>query len=122
MINRATFYRHYRDKYELALAYATELLEELGILDEPFFAADAEADPDGPHPALVRLFEHAASHARFYRVMLGQRGTPLFAEQLGRHIEGLMRARLEERGSIGGASASRWSSASTSWRPTRSRC
>jgi len=98
MINRATFYRHYRDKYELALAYATELLDELGLLDKPFMVAPQDNDFDSPHPSLTRLFEHAADHARLYRVMLGQRGTPLFAEQLQRHIEGLMRERLEQAG------------------------
>ena len=98
MINRATFYRHYRDKYELALDYATELLDELGLLDKPFLAGTHQGDPNGPHPSLIRLFEHAADHARFYRIMLGQRGTPVFAEQLQRHIEGAMRERLEQGG------------------------
>lgn len=50
MINRATFYRHYRDKYELALAYATELLDELGLLNKPFSTGAGKGDPDGPHP------------------------------------------------------------------------
>ena len=71
MINRATFYRHYRDKYELALDYATELLDELGLLDKPFLAGTQGSDPDEPHSSLLRLFEHAATHARLYRVMLG---------------------------------------------------
>ena len=98
MINRATFYRHYRDKYELALDYATELLDELGLLDEPLMVTPQDNDTDGAHPSLIRLFEHAASHARLYRVLLGQRGTPLFAEQLQRYIEGVMRERLERAG------------------------
>jgi AcrR family transcriptional regulator len=98
MINRATFYRHYRDKYELALDYATELLDELGLLDNPLLADTQQGDTDVPHPSLIRLFEHAASHARLYRVMLGQRGTPLFAEQLQRYVEGVMRERFVQAG------------------------
>lgn len=96
MINRATFYRHYRDKYDLALSYATELMDELGVLTKPFNPTAGDSDPENPHPPLARLFEHAAEHDRLYRLLLGQRGTPIFAEQLQRYIEGQMRERLEQ--------------------------
>jgi AcrR family transcriptional regulator len=93
MVNRATFYRHYQDKYALALDYATELLTELDILTHPL-VLDHLLKPDSPAPDLIRLFEHASNHAKFYRIMLGKQATPFFAAQLQGHIERVMRAQL----------------------------
>ncbi len=97
MVNRATFYRHYQDKYALAMDYATELLTELDILTHPL-VLDHILKPDNPAPDLIRLFEHAASHAKFYRIMLGKQATPFFAEQLQGHIERVMRTQLKATG------------------------
>lgn len=97
MVNRATFYRHYQDKYALALDYATELLAELHLLDKPL-APDQFLGAPGQSPALLRLFEHAAAHERLYRLMLGKGAGPFFAEQLQRSIERIMRERLAASG------------------------
>ncbi len=76
-INRATFYRHYLDKFDLLDQYAQDVYE---LLDD-----SAEGDRAGE--GLTRLFEHIQSNGRFYRVMLSQKGDPEFAEKIRRFIE-----------------------------------
>lgn len=97
MVNRATFYRHYQDKYALALDYATELLAELDLLRLPL-GPERHSVTEGHSPALLRLFEHAAAHERLYRLMLGRQAGPFFAGQIQRYIEQVMRERLEATG------------------------
>jgi AcrR family transcriptional regulator len=79
-VNRATFYRHYLDKYDLLDQYMDELYE---LLDRP----QGEPNFDSPPAGLVRMLEHLRSHADFYRVMLGPKGYPLFAERIRSYIE-----------------------------------
>ena len=82
-INRTTFYRHYRDKYDLA-ERLTDLLfaefdEQMGVM--------MREDPTAV-PRL--LFEHVAAYAPFYRAMLGSKGIPGFTER----VRGVVEAQL----------------------------
>src|SRR5262245_18884267 len=63
MVNRATFYRHYQDKYDLVESYLDELYSELNTTPPP------PASPGEPNPGLVKLFEHIHENAPFYRAM-----------------------------------------------------
>ncbi len=82
MVNRATFYRHYQDKYDLLAHYMKELSELIDSNDEEnSFADQAEQSPDAPPPGLVSLLRHMQAHADFYRVMLGNQGDPSFCAQ-----------------------------------------
>ncbi len=94
-INRATFYRHYQDKFDLLDQYAQAVYD---LLDTP--ASEALAVHEGhrsPAPSgLVRMLEHLRTHARFYRVMLGQNGDPGFAERIRRYVEKRLRRSLPE--------------------------
>jgi AcrR family transcriptional regulator len=74
-INRATFYRHYRDKYDLA-----ERLTELLFADVAHIATTVW--PHEPHKATQALFEHVAEYADFYRAMLRPGGIPGFGERI----------------------------------------
>ena len=86
-INRATFYRHYQNKFDLLDKYAQAVYE---LLDAP-----SETEPLHPNkgtasqmaPGLVRMFEHIRSNARFYRVMLGKNGDPAFTEKVRQYIK-----------------------------------
>ena len=89
MVNRATFYRHYQDKYDLLEQYIRELSEfidwDAGESSVNSLGAQLE---DMPHPGLVNLLRHMQAHADFYRVMLGKQGDPAFCGQAFRsHIE-----------------------------------
>jgi AcrR family transcriptional regulator len=98
MVNRATFYRHYEDKYDLLAKYLEELSGMIG-------AGEAPPDPrlvhpaDTPAPGLVNLLRHMQANADFYRVMLGQQGDPAFCAQSFRsYIEQGFRRMLPDEG------------------------
>ena len=83
MVNRATFYRHYTDKYDLLDQYMDELYELLDQSQgEPSFDRS-----DSPPAGLVRILEHLRGHADFYRAMLGPKGYPLFEERIRFYME-----------------------------------
>src|SRR5512143_3352795 len=74
-INRATFYRHYRDKFDLLDQYAQ------AVYALPDHAPDSGSPMDAETRTIsgvVRIFEHVREHAKFFRVMLGQNGDPAF--------------------------------------------
>lgn len=90
MVNRATFYRHYTDKYDLVDQYMDELYELLDQSQgEPSFDGSY-----GPPAGLIRMLEHLRSHADFYRAMLGLKGYPLFAERIQFYMERRFRRSL----------------------------
>ncbi len=85
MVNRATFYRHYQDKYDLVESYLDELYTELN-------AASTPPQPGEPNPRLVKLFEHIRDNAPFYRAMLGPQGYSGFGERIRRLTEATLHA------------------------------
>lgn len=88
MVNRATFYRHYQDKYDLVESYLDELYTELN-------AAPTPPQSDEPNPRLVKLFEHIRDNAPFYRAMLGPHGYSGFGERIRRLTEATLHARSQ---------------------------
>jgi AcrR family transcriptional regulator len=86
MVNRATFYRHYEDKYDLLTHYMEELP---GLIDSHEREIDLGNQPaqsqDLPPLGLVKLLRHIQSNADFYRVMLGKQGDPAFCAQTFRN-------------------------------------
>jgi AcrR family transcriptional regulator len=98
-INRATFYRHYQDKFDLLDQYAQEVY---GLLDTPDVAAVPEgqkgesAGVEQRPTGLVKLFEHVRAHATFYRVMLGKNGDPGFGGRIQRYIQERLRLSLPD--------------------------
>jgi AcrR family transcriptional regulator len=87
-INRATFYRHYRDKSDLLDQYAQAVYE---LPDAP-----PEAGPRISIKGMVKLFEHIQANARFFRVMLGKNGAPAFSEKIRQFIQKRLRRSLPE--------------------------
>lgn len=63
MINRATFYRHYDDKFDLAKQVYDQLAAEYVTSIQATLATD-------PSKATYKLFEHVASYADFYLKMI----------------------------------------------------
>ncbi|MCL4560677.1 MAG: TetR/AcrR family transcriptional regulator [Chloroflexi bacterium] len=92
MVNRATFYRHYIDKYALLDEYMDSIYE---LLDHSQGEASPDR-PDEPPAGLVRLLEHLRGHADFYRVMLGPKGYPQFGERIRQYVEKRLRHALPE--------------------------
>jgi AcrR family transcriptional regulator len=82
MVNRATFYRHYEDKYDLVAKIfeetANELINNMKAQQKNFQAQD----PENPADIWVQLFEHFAEHADLYRALLGKNGSSWFADRV----------------------------------------
>lgn len=78
MINRATFYRHYADKYELAEKVYLDLTGD-------YMASVQALESNDPLEGWVLLFEHVAKYADFYLALLS--GIPHFQERVRDQIE-----------------------------------
>lgn len=87
-INRATFYRHYQDKFDLLDKYAQAVYELLDAPSEGELSLSLTNKSSTPQmvPGLVRMFEHIRANARFYRAMLGENGDPAFTEKIRQYI------------------------------------
>jgi AcrR family transcriptional regulator len=84
-INRATFYLHYQDKFDLLDKIVEEMLQQFRAaiqLPPGFKANDLCMDADTPPPSFIRQFEVIAANAAFYKVMLGPNGLPGFAGRM----------------------------------------
>lgn len=94
-INRATFYKHYRDKFELVEKIFEGTLEEIIELSSfakattgsglTFQAAFAKP----PYP-LIRIFEYFATNRRLYRAILTSDQGAFFQRRLCMHFTGLL--------------------------------
>ncbi len=93
MINRATFYRHYADKFDLAEQVFLSLIEEhMQSLRE------AESDPGDGEPYFIGLllFEHLAQYADIYLKLMS--GFPRFRELVRNTSEQQMQMMLQRYG------------------------
>lgn len=86
MINRATFYRHYQDKYNLVTKIFEEttnhLVERMKSLPKDAIHLDRQDPPE----IWVEIFEHVAEQRQLYRAMLGKNGSPWFVAMMREHI------------------------------------
>lgn len=93
MVNRATFYRHYPDKYALVTGIFEEsirqMMHEIPLPEGPGATPpasgtvdDAARQLDAAVAVWLALFEHLARHARLYQAMLGKRGSSWFTAQM----------------------------------------
>jgi AcrR family transcriptional regulator len=82
MINRATFYRHYQDKYDLVAKIFEDTINELAENMKPFHKDIRQRETENPLEIWTQFFEHVADHDRLYRAMLGQHGSSWFAARM----------------------------------------
>jgi len=94
MVNRVTFYRHFRDKYDLARAVFSDALEDMQKAMGPprqTFTPLSKAKPPLPYS---RFFEHIAAHSRLYSAMMGSNGDPWFVAQVREHLGVMLERRF----------------------------
>lgn len=86
-VNRATFYKHYLDKWDLLTSWVGEMRvlldEQASTLQDP----RVETVPGHVPELVVNLFKHVAQHALFYRLMVGNQGITLIEQTLQQLIE-----------------------------------
>ncbi|PWV89334.1 TetR family transcriptional regulator [Paenibacillus cellulosilyticus] len=94
-INRVTFYLHYRDIPDMMDKMADEMVEDMQrALDE-----SPPIDSDrGDSLILLNLLEHIADNAKFYKVILGSRRTPVFTERMLKMLSDSVKRRIEQFG------------------------
>lgn len=96
-VNRATFSRHFQDKFDLLDQYAEEVYRLLEAPAEAeLWATRKSGAADNSATGLIRMFEHIRTYAKFYQVMLGQHGDPAFAERIRQYVRKRMRRSLSE--------------------------
>jgi AcrR family transcriptional regulator len=95
MINRATFYRHYQDKYDLVAKIFVETANELVENMKPIHKGTHQSEMENPPEIWIQVFEHVAEHSRLYRAMLGKNGSSWFADRMREHT---MKIMLEQEG------------------------
>src|SRR5262249_21103269 len=81
-INRATFYRHYQDKYALVEGIFQEAIDQLRRDLKPPVEGSLNAALQEPPERLVRLFAHFAEHKRLYCTLLGGKGSSWFTAKM----------------------------------------
>ncbi len=96
MVNRATFYRHYLDKYDLLEQYMNDVYALTAAQEE--LPAAQTPGTGNPPVGLVDMFEHIGRHADFYRVMLGAKGDPAFVQRVQQYSEMRLRSLLPSTG------------------------
>src|SRR5260221_3426472 len=69
-VNRATFYRHYEDKFDLLNHYVRTVYELLDSMPDAGLPMPTDVSAIPAAPGLVAIFEHIRANARFYRLML----------------------------------------------------
>ncbi len=96
MINRATFYRHYQDKYDLVAKIFEETANHLVENMKPLHKDTRQSATENPPEIWIQLFEHVAENARLYRAMLGKNGSSWFAARMREHTIKLMLERARQ--------------------------
>lgn len=82
MVNRATFYRHFRDKDDLLLHGIDDVLEDIDArLSQPI-SDSGQLNHEAPRTNLRLMLTHIRHHAAFYKVMLGQNIAGIFGNRL----------------------------------------
>ncbi|QQZ08372.1 TetR/AcrR family transcriptional regulator [Heyndrickxia vini] len=83
-LNRATFYLHYRDKFDLLSQSSNEILNNLSESIAFSFAEKEEFDFQSgqPHRSFIHLFEHISANSKLYKVFLTEKNMSHFTSSM----------------------------------------
>lgn len=97
MVNRATFYRHYRDKYHLSEIVFKDavdtMMKTVGSPDEPL----PSPTPREVQKAWMSLFNHVADNEKLYRTLFGDGVYAGFRRHIREHMVSVVKRRTEAR-------------------------
>lgn len=83
-INRATFYLHYKDTYDMLCAIESEIFEEVSQIANAHTLGEFADDPIA---VLTDVFEFVETNADLCRALLSKNGDMMFIESLKRFIQ-----------------------------------
>src|SRR2546421_12887221 len=92
MVHRTTFYKHYEDKYALLEQGIRQMYDDL-LAEEEHLPPSAYS-VEHPPPYFIRLFEHAAQHQQFYKLMLCGEGIGRFQKLVKEYIVEVVSAKV----------------------------
>ncbi|RMG78753.1 MAG: TetR/AcrR family transcriptional regulator [Chloroflexi bacterium] len=93
-LNRATFYLHYQDKYDLVQHIIQSVLEDIQKIHIP--RRNPQPDLDALQRPFIELFKHVQNHAAFYQAMFSTRSGGVFITQLQAQLEHIGRRWLRQ--------------------------
>lgn len=99
-VNRATFYRHYQDKYDLLEQIFQEAVSQFARDLGPPGEVAKSMNPQNPPERWVKFFEHFAEHERLYRSLLGRKGSSWFAANMRDYFIRLLEEREQQRSQL----------------------
>lgn len=99
-VNRATFYRHYQDKYDLLEQIFQDAIGQFTSDLGPPGEVARTIDPQNPPERWVKLFEHFAEHERLYNPLLGSKGSAWFVVRVRDHFVSLIEEREQRRAQL----------------------
>lgn len=86
-INRATFYLHYQDKYDLLDQICNNYLNELmDVINFSFHIQNGEINVKRFKITIQKVFEKIEEDLEFYKVMFGPNGVPDFSDKVEEFI------------------------------------
>lgn len=94
MVHRSTFYKHYEDKYALLEQGIQQMYDDLVAPEEhlPPSAFSVEHPP----AYFLHLFEHAAAHPHFYKLMVCGEGNSHFQKLVKEYLAEVLSAKAHE--------------------------
>ncbi|WP_273851929.1 TetR/AcrR family transcriptional regulator [Guptibacillus spartinae] len=101
-INRGTFYKHFRDKYDLLEKSEGETLREISEIIIDAEQIHNQKDLKGyiesePLPHIYNLITYIANHSTYIKTMLGPKGDPSFPNKLKELIKKTILLNLGDR-------------------------
>lgn len=83
LLNRATFYLHYTDKYDLLEQSTDDIIAQLKEAMKTSFAQSRGTYyAESPNESFIQLFEQIAAFNHIYKVLLSERTMPHFRDKL----------------------------------------
>lgn len=99
-VNRATFYRHYPDKYALLEQIFKDAINQFASDLGPPGQVAKSVNPQNPPERWVKLFEHFAKHERLYDTLLGSKGSSWFSAKVREYFITLLVEREKQRAQL----------------------
>jgi AcrR family transcriptional regulator len=78
-INRATFYAHYSDQYDLMQKIENELFENVSSYLSDFTQSDADFDPT---ELIAKIFDYIKENSKLCKLLLSERGDLNFQKRI----------------------------------------
>lgn len=94
-INRATFYQHYQDKFDLLDQTIDEMLLSMATYVAPKSMREFTENKDSS-PVFERLFQFIYENTFFFQVMMGEKGVPSFQHRMLKIIQQFMNEKIDQ--------------------------